>query len=191
MARLLNEGLDRLVESYNINESVADLKTMPLADALVKFYSDYDYYDFVDSLNSDETGEDAIRKMEKDLADSKTAEAIAQELISMRADSDNEEWKEEIDILLDRLSNHLNEAKDLSTVEGSMTKVLSDKADELSTATTVKELYTTVKKILDDNNINTKASNRLLQNILKKKNMFDAYSVVYNSILAGSDNKTL
>lgn len=78
--------------------------------------------------------------------------------------------------------------KDLSQVENSMTKVLTDNIDSVNKSKTVDELFNTVSEIFKNNNIDTKASNRLLMNIKKNRSLSGAQSVVFNSILDGGNN---
>lgn len=84
----------------------------------------------------------------------------------------------------------LTEDKDLSKVKGSMTQVLSDNKS-WQNETTVKGLYDKIKSLLDKNNIDTQASRRLLNNINKSKSLTNAQFIIYNSILAGSNNKVI
>lgn len=76
-------------------------------------------------------------------------------------------------------------AIDLSTIEGTMSKVLIDHKDELNKITSVKELVTLLTKLFKENNINTPASRRLVMNIMAKKRLEDAQFALYNSILKG------
>lgn len=94
-----------------------------------------------------------------------------------------------------RITGHvkLNEAKaiDLSKVEGSMSNIIKSNMDKINNCKTKDELLSTIKKIFDENNLNTKASNRLLNNIAKCKNFVDALMVVTNSYLSGTGNKVI
>ena len=49
-------------------------------------------------------------------------------------------------------SKELSEAKDLSKVESSMTSILEKNLDKINNCSTVKEIASTVKNILDKNN---------------------------------------
>lgn len=80
----------------------------------------------------------------------------------------------------------LKEAKDLSDVEHSMTKVFSDKKNELNKLKTKEEVIDFVKDTLDKEDIHTKASDRLIATVSKAKNFENALSAVYNSILKGA-----
>ena len=91
-----------------------------------------------------------------------------------------------IDAMLKRKKT---EAVDLSDKKGSMTKILSDN-DSWKNETTVQGIYKKVKSILDDNNFNTDASKRLLNNIAKQRSYDKALETVYNSILAGANLST-
>lgn len=94
-----------------------------------------------------------------------------------------------------RIAGHikLNEAKvvDLSKVEGSMSNIIQSNMDKINNCKTKDELLSTIKKIFDENNLNTKASNRLLNNIARCKNFIDALMVVTNSYLSGTGNKVI
>ena len=100
----------------------------------------------------------------------------------------------EIDVVPEEDSDEdLEEAKkedkvktDLSKVEGSMTKVLMDKADEIKDLTSKSDLYNFVKDLFEKNEIDTKASRRLLITISKAKSDFEAISAVHNSMLKGA-----
>lgn len=83
---------------------------------------------------------------------------------------------------------------DLSNKKGSMTQVLTDATAKLNACSSVSELHNAIKELFAANNINTVASNRLLNNIEKSKSLTDAQFKLYNSILAGSKlsvNETL
>lgn len=94
-----------------------------------------------------------------------------------------------------RIAGHvkLNEAKavDLSKVEGSMSNIIQSNMDKINNCKTKDELLSTIKKIFDENNLNTKASNRLLNNIARCKNFNNALMVVTNSYLSGTGNKVI
>lgn len=87
----------------------------------------------------------------------------------------------------------LNEAKvvDLSKVEGSMSNIIQSNMDKINNCKTKDELLNTVKKIFDENNLNTKASNRLLNNIIRSKDFITALQAVTNSYLSGTGNKVI
>lgn len=94
-----------------------------------------------------------------------------------------------------RIAGHvkLNEAKavDLSKVEGSMSNIIQSNMDKINNCKTKDELLSTIKKIFDENNLNTKASNKLLNNIARCKNFNNALMVVTNSYLSGTGNKVI
>ena len=77
---------------------------------------------------------------------------------------------------------------DLSDKEKSMTKVLSDNIKLINDANSKEDVLKIVKQVFDDAKINTKASQRLIQNISKQNNTTGAQSCVLNSILKGSGN---
>ena len=69
-----------------------------------------------------------------------------------------------------------------------MTKVLSDNIKLINDANSKEDVLKIVKQVFDDAKINTKASQRLIQNISKQNNTTGAQSCVLNSILKGSGN---
>lgn len=77
--------------------------------------------------------------------------------------------------------------KDLSTVEGSMSKILQDNHEELDNSTSKEELIGKVKKLFSDNKLDTPATKRLLMNMMKSKSLSSALQTMYNSLLAGSN----
>lgn len=80
---------------------------------------------------------------------------------------------------------------DLSKVDHSMTKVLEEHLAEINqsgASGSVRAIYDVVAKLFRESNIDTPASNRLLQHILKNKTATSALITVYNSILSGSGN---
>ena len=72
-----------------------------------------------------------------------------------------------------------------------MSNIIQSNMDKINNCKTKDELLSTIKKIFDENNLNTKASNRLLNNIAKCKNFTDALTVVTNSYLSGTGNKVI
>lgn len=82
------------------------------------------------------------------------------------------------------------EAIDLSKKPGTMSYVLEKNMDKVWGAKSKDSLISIVKKLFDDNGINTKASNRLLFNIDRQRDLAGAQQVLANSILAGSGLKS-
>lgn len=82
------------------------------------------------------------------------------------------------------------EAIDLSKKPGTMSYVLEKNMDKVWGAKSKDSLISIVKKLFDDNGINTNASNRLLFNIDRQRDLTGAQQVVANSILAGSGLKS-
>lgn len=80
---------------------------------------------------------------------------------------------------------------DLSKVKGSMTNTLTAHKDEIATATSVKELVMNLKDWFKSDGIDTPASNRLIMNVMKQRDLVNAQYTVYNSILAGSGDKVI
>lgn len=56
------------------------LNTTTLAEKLVNFYENFDFYGFKDTLEIGETKEDAAKKIAADLQDSKLIDLIIEEL---------------------------------------------------------------------------------------------------------------
>lgn len=83
---------------------------------------------------------------------------------------------------------YIMEDKNLENVEHSMTKILIDNKSRIESLTSPKEIFSVVKRIFEENNLDTEASRRLL-NALAKSNRFDkSLQAVYNSILKGTNN---
>lgn len=83
-------------------------------------------------------------------------------------------------------SKELNEATDLSKVDGSMSNIIENNIDKINKCTSVSEVSNTIQNLFKENDIDTQASRRLIMNIGKQKSLIGALSVVYNSYLAGS-----
>lgn len=79
---------------------------------------------------------------------------------------------------------------DLTKVnQHSMASVLTSNTDELKKiceSGSVNEIYNFVASLFEKENINTKASNRLLNNIKSANSATKAMFIVYNSMMAGS-----
>lgn len=79
---------------------------------------------------------------------------------------------------------------DLTKVnQHSMASVLTDNNKELTKVCksgSVNEIYNFVACLFEKENINTKASNRLLNNIKSANSATKAMFIVYNSMMAGS-----
>lgn len=81
-----------------------ETKEKPLAEELVDFLKDYDYYEYADTLEVGETDEDAIARMEKDLTSIESIEGIKEYLKS--AEDESPEQSEKIKELLSRLPDN-------------------------------------------------------------------------------------
>lgn len=75
---------------------------------------------------------------------------------------------------------------DLSKIEGSMSNTLTAHKDELASISTVRELVMALKEWFKEDGIDTPASNRLIMNVMKQRDIISAQMTVYNSILKGS-----
>lgn len=78
----------------------------------------------------------------------------------------------------------------LENVEHSMTSIIKENYKEICAQTSKTELYNTVKRLFEQNSLNTKASNRLLTNIMKSSNLTQAQFTVTNSLLSGAGCST-
>lgn len=74
----------------------------------------------------------------------------------------------------------------LENVEHSMTNIIKENYKEVCAQQSKVELYNTIKRLFEQNNLNTKASNRLLTNIMKSSNLTQAQYTVTNSLLSGA-----
>lgn len=83
------------------------------------------------------------------------------------------------------MSNTVEEAVDLSKVEGNMTKILCDNSHLIRTTTSSQELYELVKNLFEQHDIKNSASEKMLR-ILPKLSFARALQYVYDSILKGS-----
>lgn len=103
------------------------------------------------------------------------------------------EAEEYIDSMTEAVAvkNKDNVRTDLSKVKGSMTNTLTAHKDEIATATSVKELVMNLKDWFKADGIDTPASNRLIMNVMKQRDLINAQYTVYNSILAGSGDKVI
>ena len=81
----------------------------------------------------------------------------------------------------------LYEDKDLSTVKGSMTKILQDNREKIDACGSAKEVHDTVAGLLAEAGLDTPATRRLLLTLKKQRGLTGALQAVYNSILKGSD----
>ena len=80
---------------------------------------------------------------------------------------------------------------DLSKKSHSMTAVINDNNDAIMSVQTVPGMVLMLTKLFTEHGINTKASNRLIDNVSKSYNIEDAMATVYNSFLAGTGNSVL
>lgn len=85
-----------------------------------------------------------------------------------------------------RVVTNIKEAVDLSDKKGSITDVLTSHKEEISKASSVKEMLDLLNKWFKEEGIDTPASKRLINTVSKKKDIADAQFAVYNSILKGA-----
>ena len=76
---------------------------------------------------------------------------------------------------------------DLHEIEGSMAFIIENNHDRFDVCSTVAELVNVLKAVFKENNLNTKASNRLIQNVARKNDFTYALMTVYDSYLFGSN----
>lgn len=184
-SELNDEKLECLSEEYypkwinpvhykdRVKQQFADLICDKIYDALenawVDAYAKIDGLPDSDEENfNEETEEEAISKL-------------------VRVCVDNYFGLERIE---DGQEESLTEAKDLSQIEGTMANVLSNDSS-WKEASSISDLVSSLQKILKNNGINTKASNRLLDRVSRSKGIVSALSTVYNSILAGSNEAVI
>ena len=74
----------------------------------------------------------------------------------------------------------------LENVEHSMTNIIKENYKEICAQQSKVELYNVIKRLFEQNELNTKASNRLLTNIMKSSNLTQAQYTVTNSLLSGA-----
>ena len=159
--------------------------------------------------------EDKVKQQFADLICDKIYDALENAWIDAYAkidglpDSDEEKFDEEaeaeailklvrvcvdnyfgIERIEDKQEESLTEAKDLSQIEGTMANVLSNDSS-WKEASSISDLVSCLQKIFNNNGINTKASNRLLDRVSRSKGIVSALSTVYNSILAGSNDAVI
>ena len=80
---------------------------------------------------------------------------------------------------------------DLSKVENSMTKIIQDNIHKINATTTVSELANLLTNLFEKHNLNTKASNRLLNKVKLARSISSAQKIVLNSFLAGTGNSVI
>lgn len=76
---------------------------------------------------------------------------------------------------------------DLHETEGSMAFIIENNHDKFDACTTTYELVNVLKAVFKENNLNTKASNRLIQNVARKNDFALALMTIYDSYLFGSN----
>lgn len=123
----------------NVNES--------LAARLVDFIRDYDYYHYSDTLEVGDTDEDAVKEMDRELADPKSAKSLLDSLIKMsKEDSLDDEQKEIVSSLISGVQSVVD--KHNTNIEESIddSKYITD---EIASKTNSQE----IKDAIDKNNL--------------------------------------
>ena len=82
----------------------------------------------------------------------------------------------------------LNEGKDLSQVDGTITKVIQDNSKELSAINNREELMNRVIQLFKENNIDTKKSREMIRIMQMKKSLISLQNYIWNVFLKGTDN---
>ena len=109
--------------------SEAEKVERSLAERLVDFYKDYDFYDYMDKLEIGDTDEDAIKSMEQSLSDPQKTSALLEVLNLMTTEGELDEDQEaEIKELIDDVSK-VNDSFKKSTPEESV-QIQLDFTDE-------------------------------------------------------------
>lgn len=82
-----------------------------------------------------------------------------------------------------------NEDTDLSNINGTSTKALQDNIKKINSATTPGEVYDKTVQVLEMSGINTNSPSisRMLDRLQRAKTLEAAFSIVYNSLLKGSN----
>lgn len=79
----------------------------------------------------------------------------------------------------------IEEAVDLSKVDGNMTKILCDNSHLIRATSSSQELYELIRDLFEKNNIKNSASEKMLR-LVPKLPFPKALQYVYDSILKGS-----
>lgn len=88
----------------------------------------------------------------------------------------------------DDFDESLNEGKDLSQVDGTITKVIYDNSKELSAINNREELMNRVIQLFKENNIDTKKSREMIRIMQTKKSLISLQNYIWNVFLKGTDN---
>ena len=161
LSTMKDGGADSATYRYDREQLARYRKQLADAQYWIKHYES--------KLSDDSVGAD-IAKQEAEL-DSKLAEV--QSITS------------QIDAMLGR-SKPVEEAVDLSTKEGSMTKIIQDNMKMVNGASSPAQMADILENIFLEHDLKTKASERLLFKIRKSRNLEQAQMTLYNSLLAGS-----
>ena len=98
---------------------------------------------------------------------------------------------EVLDDYEEELKESLKEGKDLTKVKGTISKVLQDNIDDIYRLKTANEIKDFVEKLFKENNISTPKSKSFIDKLSRKRDTMDSISTILNTILAGSDNKSI
>lgn len=82
-----------------------------------------------------------------------------------------------------------NEETDLSKIDGTSTKALQDNIKKINSATTPGEVYDKTVEVLEMSGINTNSPSisKMLNRLQRARTLESAFSIVYNSLLKGSN----
>ena len=83
----------------------------------------------------------------------------------------------------------VDEAADLSQINGTSTKALQDNIKKINSATTPGEVYDKTVEVLEISGINTNSPSisKMLNRLQRARTLESAFSIVYNSLLKGSN----
>lgn len=83
----------------------------------------------------------------------------------------------------------VDEAADLSQINGTSTKALQDNIKKINSATTPGEVYNKTVEVLEMSGINTNSPSisKMLNRLQRARTLESAFSIVYNSLLKGSN----
>ena len=91
----------------------------PLAEQLVDFIYDYDFYEYMDSLNPDDTREDAVQQMADELANPENIQKIIDNINEFTENMESDdEYRDFRDSLISQLEELLPEEQAQETPEG-------------------------------------------------------------------------
>jgi hypothetical protein len=80
---------------------------------------------------------------------------------------------------------------DLSKRKNSITAIINENNEQIMAAQTVSGMVLVLTKLFAEHNVDTPASNRLINKVSESHNLTEAQFNVYNSFLAGTGNAVI